>query len=123
MLSVTWSTNITNIVNIAVIASNTRNGLESGIVVGGAEREASLLVDHADPFNVTDTIFDQYQQRFSSEGFYIKGLPDAVPTVTVIPQNTPSTFTSKSPLLNPLCIPKKEVQNSGNNNIILCQFL
>ena len=124
-MSVSWTTNIFSIVNIAVIAKNVNNGVESSIFVGGAEREASLIVTYPDPYNVTVTVFDQCQQNLRSEAFYIEALPiNAVSTVEVpvlvIPQNTLTTHSSStllmsnSSVVDQLCNPKKEVNNAGS---------
>jgi hypothetical protein len=117
ILSISWSANITNIVYIAVLATNTMNGVESSTVVGGVERKASLPVDFSDPYNVIVIVFDQCQQNFTSEVFTIEGLPvnDSTPTVEL---STTSSMNSSSNMPLACSPPPKqpctiEVQNEG----------
>ena len=125
ILSVSWSTNFAEIVNIVVIAMNTKSGVKGSTVVGGAEREASLLVDHRDPYNVTVMVFDRCQQNFSSEEFYIEELQfnGAMSTATITLMSTRyfhsslSVFVPNSPALNQQCT-TKETNNRGNHNSI-----
>ena len=66
-LMVTWSTNASGIVNIAVVVNNTEAGIERGVVVGREIRNVSINVDTSLPYNVTVIVFDTCQQEFPSK--------------------------------------------------------
>ena len=120
ILSISWSTSITNIVYIVVTATNTMNGVESSTVVGGVERKVSLPVNYSDPYNVIVKVFDQCQQNFTSEVFNTEGLPVNYPTPTVERSNTSCMISSSTMYLACSPPPKQpcttEVQNEGNHN-------
>ena len=70
---VMWSTSAgDDIVNIAVVARNTENGIERGVVVGREIRSVSIFVDTSLPYNVTVTVFDTCQQEFPSAVVLVK---------------------------------------------------
>ena len=71
-LMVTWSTSAGDIVNIAVVARNTENGIERGVVVGREIRSVSIFVDTSLSYNVTVIVFDTCQQEFPSAVVLVK---------------------------------------------------
>ena len=56
-----------DIVNIAVVATNTNNGIVSSILVESNRSNHSLIVEPANPYKVTVTVFNRCRQQFSSK--------------------------------------------------------
>ena len=63
---VTWSTNIPDIVNIAVIAKS-EDGIESSVVVGPDVRNAKVYIVPNTLYNITVVVFDICKQNYSSQ--------------------------------------------------------
>ena len=62
-VDVTWSTNIPDIVNIAVIAKS-EDGIESSVVVGPDVRNAKVYIVPNTLYNITVVVFDICKQNY-----------------------------------------------------------
>ena len=69
-MTVIWSTAITDIINIAMIAKNTQSGKEHSVVVGPNERRVDVVADCA-PYNITVVVFDICGMNYSSIVFVV----------------------------------------------------
>ena len=69
-LTVIWSTAITDIINIAMIAKNTESGKEYSVVVQPNERRLDVVVDPA-PYNITIVVFDICGMNYSSAVVFV----------------------------------------------------
>ena len=67
-LYISWTiANMMDIVNIAVVATNTNNGVVSSMLVESNRSNHSLIVESANPYKVTVMVFNRCRQQFSSK--------------------------------------------------------
>ena len=117
-LFVKWLTNVSDVVNIAVIARNIITGKEHSTVVEGSKNEALLTIcNPTDTFNVTVIAFDNCQ-NFSSDTSVIDGKiidSEVKPgTSTLLLHSTPTIHVSSSyhpPYSTSQCV------NNGRKNL------
>ena len=69
-LRVTWSTNSSDIVNIAVIADNVESGIKESVIVEYDQRETSITVNPRISYNVTVILHTKCQQKLTSEVYH-----------------------------------------------------
>ena len=124
---VQWFTDISGLLNIAIIIENTVTGREYRTTVESNEDEAYIAVcNPTDSFNVTVVAFDNCQ-HFSSDATVVNGIDSATesstpskiitaaPTRTTTP-TSPALSNSFTPLPSPQCV-NNERSNVANEGI------
>ena len=67
VLSFTWSTNMSNVQNFAIVVVNGKSGVVTNAFAKRNERNYSLPVVFGDPYGIALTAFDHCGQHFTSE--------------------------------------------------------
>ena len=128
-LSVTWSTNMTNVITIAVIVMSSISETETIVIVRWDETNASIIVEPSLSYNVTVRMFNSCRQTISSQPLIVTGISTTssfmettfntvllTPTTALL-TSTNSIFqgTPNATVTSSLCTPDAKLSPSPDN--------
>ena len=79
-LTVTWTSQIYDIVAIAVIVENAHRNFQKTLFVEWNETEVSVIVDPTIPYNVTVVVYDRCRESHTSDIFHVRSGSENTPT-------------------------------------------
>ena len=79
-MTVTWTSQIYDIVAIAVIVENAHRYFQKTTFIEWNETEVSIVVDHADAYNVTVVVYDRCRESHTSDIFPVPSGTEPTPT-------------------------------------------
>ena len=109
-ISVQWSTNISNIASIVVVANNTNSGVVSSALVERNEKSYLLIINPADQYEVTVTIIDSCQNSYTSEAMLVLNEDATVQDLFTVEQTSSKFCIPSSP--TPIVCEKERQGNS-----------
>ena len=116
VLSFTWSTNISNIQNFAIVVINRKTGVVIDEFVKRNERNYSLPMEFGNPYFITLTAFDSCGQHFPSEKVLIideDGIVDKLkPAEAVLNEVCAQTCPTSTPTI--ACGAENQENRAGN---------